>query len=486
MGRPIRRTTESFIEEARAIHGGKFDYSKCEYTKAQSKITLICPVHGEFQQRASNHLQGQGCKKCSTDESRKSIEEFVSEGNEVHSSKYDYSLVKFTSIHQKVRIVCDVHGVFEQEVVKHLSGQGCKRCKGREVWTTDDFVTKAKEIHGDSFDYSQVEYIRNNQKVLITCNQCKSEFYQVPMSHLVGNGCAKCGHKLRITESISRDRVFHAHEGSIWFVDDFKGQSERTTFEHTCGHRWKTTPSKVYGGTGCPKCDVENRTMSKTDFESRMRTAHCGSIVPLGEFVNTTTRMSFRCTKCDHEYETEPRNALRNGCHRCAKRRSQEDFEKILEEVSRGEMTLLSKYTTGRDLVEVLHQRCGKSRWVVASEVIKKAGCPYCKTSHGNRFIWNYLTDRDIEFESEQRFDTCKDKITLPFDFYIPDRKLLIEFDGKQHYEVVDYWGGEEGLNDRKRRDQIKDDWARDNNMNLFRIRFDDDLEESLDSIFES
>ena len=75
---------------------------------------------------------------------------------------------------------------------------------------------------------------------------------------------------------------------------------------------------------------------------------------------------------------------------------------------------------------------------------------------------------------------------TSPALFTDTDQKLLIEFDGKQHFEVVDYWGGEEGLKDRQRRDQIKDEWARNNNMNLIRIKFGDDLEKSLDSIFES
>ena len=485
MGRPIRRTTESFIQEAKLVHRDQFDYSKCEYTKARDKITLICRVHGEFQQRVSNHLQGQGCKKCTTDTSRKSIEEFVREARKVHSEKYGYQLVKFTSIHQKVNIVCDVHGVFEQEVTKHLSGQGCRRCKGREVWSTDDFVTKAQHVHGDNYEYGQVVYTRNNQKVLITCNQCESDFLQVPMSHLVGNGCPKCAGNFPLSDSIARDRVFHSHDGEIWFVDDFTGASNRTTFQHICGHQWRTTPSKVFGGTGCPKCNIENRTMTKSEFESRLMTTHSGSIIPIGKFVTTTTRIKFLCTKCDHKYETEPRNALRNGCHKCANRRTQEDFEKILTQISRGEMTLLSDYATGRDRVEILHHRCNKSRWVTAYQIIRKASCPYCKTSHGNRFIWNYLTDKGINFESEHRFDTCRDKITLPFDFYIPDRSLLIEFDGKQHYEVVDYWGGEQGLMDRQRRDQIKDKWARENNMELVRIRYDVELEMSLDSIMD-
>lgn len=363
MGRPVRRTTESFIAEAKLIHGDKFDYSKCEYTKAHSKITLICPVHGEFQQRASNHLQGQGCKECTTDISRKSIDEFISEANEVHSNKYDYSLVEFTSIHQKVRIQCDVHGVFEQEVAKHLSGQGCKRCKGREVWTTDDFVTKAKEIHGDSFNYDQVIFKRNNEKVLIVCNECGSDFLQVPMSHLVGNGCPFCAGNIAISESETRERISKAHFDEIQMIGEYNGADSPTLFKHTCGHQWTTIPSKIY---------------------------------------------------------------------------------------------------------------------------YRRQGCPACKTSLGNQYIYNYLKMKKITFESERRFDSCRDKNTLPFDFYIPERRLLIEFDGAQHFQVVQHFGGEKAFEDRQRKDKIKDQWARDNDMKLIRIRYDEDLEESLDSIFES
>ncbi|MEA1982299.1 MAG: hypothetical protein U9N39_02040 [Campylobacterota bacterium] len=92
--------------------------------------------------------------------------------------------------------------------------------------------------------------------------------------------------------------------------------------------------------------------------------------------------------------------------------------------------------------------------------------------------------NEDIEFEEQKRFSDCIDKSTLPFDFFLPTWKILIEFDGAQHYIPIELFGGEDGFIDRKRKDSIKTKWAKNSEYKLFRIRYDENVELALKSIF--
>ena len=129
--------------------------------------------------------------------------------NEENLPIYDYSKVNFKNMRTKVSIICPTHGEFLQLPPKHLNGQGCPKCANqkRVAWkilTTKEFIKKAQELHGDLYDYSEVIYERSNRKVKITCKKCGSVVYSTPNNHLRGNGCPRC-HKSKLeTYVISR------------------------------------------------------------------------------------------------------------------------------------------------------------------------------------------------------------------------------------------------------------------------------------------
>lgn len=164
---PNRITTEIFIDRARKIHGDFFDYSEVNYKNAYSSITVICPVHGPFQQRAGAHLRGQGCFKCAVDAKSLTTEKFIKKAREVHGNKYDYSKVNYKNNHAKVPIICPVHGPFQQYPINHLRGHGCKSCVGLERLTTKEFINRAQKVHGHKFDYSKTIYINAETNVII-------------------------------------------------------------------------------------------------------------------------------------------------------------------------------------------------------------------------------------------------------------------------------------------------------------------------------
>lgn len=128
----FKYTTKQFIELAIAKHGDRYDYSRVEYINSQHKITIICKVHGEFEQFPQYHLQGYGCKLCVplylSDLNARGVDDFIRIANEVHGHKYNYSKVIYINQDTDVEIICDDHGSFYQKPRHHLRGQSCAKC----------------------------------------------------------------------------------------------------------------------------------------------------------------------------------------------------------------------------------------------------------------------------------------------------------------------------------------------------------------------
>ncbi len=128
----LRLTTEEFISRARRVHGNKYDYALVEYSGSYIPVKIICPEHGEFEQKPNSHLDGHGCKTCGrlagANARRSNTEQFIAKAKRVHGGKYDYSLVSYERHELPVKIVCPAHGEFEQMPRGHLSGSGCRKC----------------------------------------------------------------------------------------------------------------------------------------------------------------------------------------------------------------------------------------------------------------------------------------------------------------------------------------------------------------------
>ena len=126
-------TTEDWIKLAKTIHNDKYDYSRVEYRRCFDRLNIICPIHGEFTQVSHDHLSGNGCPQCAKESTknklRKPIQKFITEANEIHNKKYDYSKVEYKNTETKICIICPKHGEFWQTPACHLDGYGCPVCK---------------------------------------------------------------------------------------------------------------------------------------------------------------------------------------------------------------------------------------------------------------------------------------------------------------------------------------------------------------------
>ena len=189
-------SNEEFIRKSREMHGNKYDYSKVEYVNNRTKVCIICPEHGEFWQRPSKHLIGQGCPECNVG-SKLSQEDFLERAYKKYNGRYDYSKIKYIDRYTNITIICPVHGEFTKKPYIFLQGRGCPECgherrRNAQRMTQEEFIQKAQKIHGDKYCYDNVSYLNSKTKVLIKCNKCGKYFPQEPRHHLSGVGCPFC------------------------------------------------------------------------------------------------------------------------------------------------------------------------------------------------------------------------------------------------------------------------------------------------------
>lgn len=291
----------NFIEKSNIKHNNKFDYSLVEYVNSRTKVKIICPIHGIFEQTPDAHSRN-GCYLCNK---YKKLDKllFIEKAKEIHSDKYDYSLVEYVNNRTKVKIICPIHGEFEQTPLNHINHKnGCKFCSNKiknlnKKSNKDEFINKSKEIHGDKYDYTSVEYINSHKSVMIICKK-HGIFEQKPYSHLNG------------------------------------------------------------------------------------------------------------------------------------------------------------------------------------------IGCPNCNRSKGEEIIETYLLKNNINFEKQKTFNDCFNKYKLRFDFYLPDYNICIEFNGIQHYKEIKYFGGKEKFILNINRFNIKKNYCINNNINLYIIKYNDNIIDKLNLLF--
>jgi hypothetical protein len=220
-----RKDNFSFIKECKKIHIDKYDYSLVNYINNKTKVKIICPEHGVFEQ-CKNHnfifevrpdifLQNRTlCPKCKNfifDN-----ETFIKKSKIIHGDKYDYSLVNYINTETKVKIICQKHGEFQQTPHNHLNGNSCPSCVKNKKLSTNDFIEKSKKIHNDKYDYSLVNYINYKTKVKIICPE-HGLFEQKSDIHLSGCGCSKCNE----SKGEKKIRIFLL-ENNIKFVEQKK------------------------------------------------------------------------------------------------------------------------------------------------------------------------------------------------------------------------------------------------------------------------
>ena len=182
-------------------------------------------------------------------------EDFINRAKEIHGEKFDYSLVDYINNRTKIKIICSIHGEFEQTPSVHLRPAGCKLCAnifiGNKGKTSQkDFIEKSLSIHKNKYDYSLVEYINAKTYIKIKCNDCDSLFTQTPDKHLQGKGgCKKCQYidlanksKLTKEEYIKKANIVHENKYNYDDIEYINAKTFLNIYCNKCKVYFRQTP----------------------------------------------------------------------------------------------------------------------------------------------------------------------------------------------------------------------------------------------------
>ena len=293
-------------------------------------------------------------------------------------------------------------------------GNNEKSYKYMRKLTTTEFINKAKLKHGDRYDYSKVIYTGSSNKIQIICSK-HGEFLQVANSHLAGIGCKKCcysGKSLSIKQFIEQSTNIH---GDKYDYSQSLYISYKKPLKIICplhGNFYQT-PNNHLAGSECEACSLIERSMALCDFVNKSKNVH-------------------------------------NNIY---------DYSN-------------SHYVNSRTKIEILCKKHGIFNQI-PSQHIRGSGCPHCNISKGELRISRWLTQNNMDYEPQKTFRDCVNPKTnrkLKFDFYVPSKNLLIEFDGQQHFNV--WLGGIKKFKEMKINDNIKTLYCIENKIDLLRIPY--------------
>jgi hypothetical protein len=290
------------------------------------------------------------------------------------------------------------------------------------VTNRNEFIIKSNIIHNNEYDYSLVIYTNSGIKVDIICSK-HGIFSQRPRKHLQGQGCPHCNGKFKKTKydfSIDAKKI-HSDKYDYSLVNYI---NNKTKIKIICKEHgiFEQRPDDHLNGRGCMKCSGKEKKKIDIFIEQSNKIHNNFFTYNKVKYKNNWTSIIITCP-IHGDFNVTPNNHLN-----------------------------------------------------------KKSGCPKCKQSIGEKEIKKYLDEKSIKYEIEKRFKDCRYKLPLPFDFYLPNFNICIEYDGKQHYETIQYFGGEKRLKEQLIKDEIKNEYCKKKKIKLIRIKYDQNVNESLDT----
>lgn len=348
----------------------------------------------------------------------------------VKNEKDDFSKVIYFGIDSEIIIECKEHGEYNSTPHRYMKQNRCPYC-GNKRMSRIEYETKLK----NKFPYLNIigDYIDTKHDIKVKCTLCENE-KKINAYVLLNSkfGCNCLNDKKPYTKEEYEKIAFNKN---LKVLEPFVNVHTPITHECLrCGYKWKVFPSWITTTfTKCPKCSALNQSLTKRKSLDEINKKLLKDDRPLIclEYNGMAKNSKFKCIKCNKEW------------------------------------------------------------WSIGGNVINGGnGCPNCHSSSNETVIKDWLTNHKIEYVREYKFNDCKNKQSLPFDFYIPKYGVLIEMQGEQHFRPVKFrktMSDEEAIewfNYCQRLDNIKSSYAKEMGYTFVEIRFDEDIKDRLKKLF--
>lgn len=335
-------------------------------------------------------------------------------------------------------IIIEYNGYNKKSLFKHTSCKNefyiridhllkrskCPNCDSKKR-NIVKFQEESNKVHNN--EYEILEFISGNKDVKIKHRVCENQFHQLGHRHLRGDRCPFCYRNFKLTKEeilkLSNDR---------WPNDEYMILSEdveyskKSLIKHKCGYEYSQLISSHINGKKCPKCSG-NAPHTKESVQQKSDIIHNKEYLIIDE----------------------PKGS----------------FSKI----------------------RIIHKSCGSEFYQVVSDHLSGCGCTKCNSSKGENLIERILIENNIKYIKEKKFENCRYKRALKFDFYIPNENTCIEYDGIQHFYPIRYFGGKKSFELQKTKDSIKKDFCLNEGIKLIRIKYDmtnDEIFEIINRLF--
>lgn len=331
------------------------------------------------------------------------------------------------------------------------------------------------------------EYNGAHIKILHRCNACGYMWYITPHNALAGKGCPKCAGVIKRTHDEYVALVASMHK-NIEVVGKYVNNN--TPILHRCvihDYSWMAYPSNILSGHGCRMCANNTlancRSKNMFDYISDVDKVN-PNIDVVGDYVNAHTPILHRCKIDGYEWFAKPNNILSGkGCPKCAGSITKTHDEYVNSvAVVNPDIEVVEPYVNSCTPIKHRCKIDGYVWYAAPYNILMGKGCPQCNESSDERIVRQWLSKNNISFIFQKTFDDCVDINSLPFDFYLPDYKAAIEYQGGQHYFPVEHFGGEDAFIRQQRHDKIKADYCKANNIRLLCIPYYEDVEEQLNN----
>lgn len=404
-----------------------------------------------------------------------------------------------------------------------------------KVYDKETFIEKARTIHGDKFNYDLFEYTGSKKHSIIVCNECGNEIRMTPSNHLIGHGCKNCNEIKRIEVDLM-DKLKELYPNWTFDLSDYVNRESLIGYVCDKGHHGIALVKNIMRYNVCPICHEEKLHKNRIEkllnnnlefieyvdkdkklqehYLIKCRCAICGHII-IDKYRNLTYDY-YNCEKCyfinagkkteknkdveileirgnklllkcknDHIYEQFKSGFTSGrGCLQCMKDATYytlDEVKEVIKEVHGDVYTYdFSNFKNTRTKIKITCNKGHVFEQTISNHMLGK-GCPICKESKGEKSVTLYLKNNKIKYQKQKTYPDCKNINVLPFDFYLPDYNILIEYDGIQHFRAMSFYGGELEFNKTRMRDQIKTEYCLNNNIQLIRISYLENIKEVLD-----
>jgi hypothetical protein len=431
-----------------------------------TKLTILdmkCLKNHDKKTSLATIIKGSDCKQCKKDNDYARVtEEFVKIGYKLLSTEY-------VSSSTLLQYECDKGHENAINYYKFNKGIRCNKCIKKPRPTYESVKKEFEEV---GYKLISTKYVKAIAKLDFECD--KGHITKIRYNDLQqGSRCGKCNGTYQCTyDEVVQIYVDRGYE-LLSLENEYKSVMSILKFKCDQGHSNETTLSAIKNGRKCSIC-TGNKKLTYDFVKDQFKEKGYTLITPI--YTNARTIMKFKCDDGDHNHQMTYSD-IKQG-KRCAKcvggvRLAYDVVQKAFHDI---EYILIS--TEYKNAHQKLKYICDKNHENEINYDHFKGGrrCSKCSESNGEKAISEYLKkcDKVITYDSEKTFDDCKNIRRLPFDFCVSTKyhKFLIEYDGAQHFESVEFFGGEKALISTQKRDKIKTDYCRKERIPLLRISY--------------